>query len=92
MKITLLIFFSLFIKNSFEKIFNFEHGTVQILILDTRYFRSSLLKNQNAKFQIAVCGKYSGKKWNAIIYKFLTLSKIKTTTTRFIEDKPKKKC
>ena len=32
----------------FEKILNFEHGTVQILILDTRYFRSSLLKNQNA--------------------------------------------
>ena len=30
----------------FEKILNFEHGTVQILILDTRYFRSSLLKNQ----------------------------------------------
>ena len=30
----------------FEKILYFKHGTVQILILDTRYFRSSLLKNQ----------------------------------------------
>ena len=29
----------------FEEILNFKHGTVQILILDTRYFRSSLLKN-----------------------------------------------
>ena len=32
----------------FEEILNFKHGTVQILILDTRYFRSSLLKNQKA--------------------------------------------
>ena len=30
----------------FEEILYFKHGTVQILILDTRYFRSSLLKNQ----------------------------------------------